>query len=70
MSPRIVSEAAIWFPEPDADCHHGLTKRAAEVVLFSNGPSKITFDATDLAFKEAVSMHNRQLQCDQRVHTV
>jgi hypothetical protein len=43
---------------------HGLTVRAAEVVLISNGPSKIACDAAARAFKEALSMRNRQWQRD------
>ena len=43
---------------------HGLTRRAAEVVLISNGPSKVACDAAARAFKEAVSMLSRSLQRD------
>jgi hypothetical protein len=43
---------------------HGLTVRAAKVVLISNGPSKIACDAAARAFKEAVSMLSRSLQRD------
>ena len=43
---------------------HGLTVRAAEIVLISNGPSKVACDAAARAFKEAVSMLSRSLQRD------
>ena len=43
---------------------HGITIRAAEIVLMSNGPSKAACDAAARAFKEAVSMLSRSLQRD------
>lgn len=43
---------------------HGITRRAAEIVLISNGPSKVACDAAARAFKEAVSMLSRSLQRD------
>ncbi|MCV3209985.1 hypothetical protein OHD62_19270 [Mesorhizobium sp. YC-39] len=40
---------------------YGLTQKAAEVILFSNGPSKIACDAAARAFRAAVAMRsNRQ----------
>lgn len=43
---------------------HGLTLKAAEIVLFSNGPSRTACDAAARAFNEAVAMRNRQWQRD------
>jgi len=43
---------------------HGLTLKAAEIVLSSNGPSRAACDAAARAFNEAVAMRNRQWQRD------
>ncbi len=39
---------------------HGLTIRAADAVLFANGPSRIACDAAALAFLCAVAAHAKR----------
>ncbi|RWC28371.1 hypothetical protein [Mesorhizobium sp.] len=38
---------------------HGLTERAAEVLLVANGPSRVACDAAANAFIQAVEMRNK-----------
>ena len=40
---------------------HGLSERAAEVVLFSNGPSRTACDAAARAFKVAVAAREKEV---------
>ena len=39
---------------------HGLTIRAADAVIFANGPSRIACDAAALAFLCAVAAHAKK----------
>ncbi|TRC98347.1 hypothetical protein FJV76_13670 [Mesorhizobium sp. WSM4303] len=43
---------------------HGLTQRAAEVLLFANGPSRVACDAAAKAFIQALEMRNKHWQLD------
>ena len=43
---------------------HGLTIRAAEIILFTNGPSKVACDAVARAFLHAVAARARRKLLD------
>jgi len=43
---------------------HGITVRAAEIILGSNGSSQIACDASARAFAAAVAMRKKQWQRD------
>ncbi|MGX5843568.1 hypothetical protein ACWGTI_22875 [Mesorhizobium sp. ArgA1] len=43
---------------------YGLTERAAEVLLFVNGPSRVACDAAANAFLQALEMRNRHWRLD------
>lgn len=43
---------------------YGMTLKAAKVVLYANGPSKIACDAAARAFNEAVALRNKQWHRD------
>lgn len=45
---------------------YGMTLKAAKVVLYANGPSRVACDAAARAFNEAVEMRNRQWQRDKQ----
>jgi hypothetical protein len=59
-------------PDPESEDHpysaeffadkHGLTLKAARVVLYSNGPSRRMCDAAARAFLKALSLRQGQLQ--------
>lgn len=54
------------YPYDTADFaeKHGLSIRAAEVILLANGPSQVACDASARAFKEAVALRPKQWQRD------
>ena len=45
---------------------YGMTLKAAKVVLYVNGPSRVACDAAARAFSEAVEMRNKQWQRDKQ----
>lgn len=44
---------------------HSLSIRAAEIILYSNGPSRTACDAAAKSFNEAVELRHKQWQRDQ-----